>query len=145
MQDQADDADALAILRADERWIEAFNAGDVETLAALYDPAAIVMPPERAELRGRAEIRAWLADFFADNAARQSLVNDEVVVAGDWAFLRGHFRIEITARDGREESWRGKHLVIWKRQPDGSWKAARDIWNMGPGAPAVDSTAPGRV
>ena len=130
MRNRGIEADAQLILDADERWIEAFNAGDLESLVSLYDPEAIVMPPGRAELRGRGEIRAWLAEFFAANSAQQSLVNAEVDISGDWAFLRGHFRIEITARDGSERSRCGKHLVIWKRRPDGSWNAARDIWNM---------------
>ena len=71
-----------------------------------------------------------MVTFFETYSARQTLVNDEVVVAGDWAWMRGHFTTELTPRSGeptRRES--GKHLVIWRRDPDGAWRAARDIWN----------------
>ena len=80
MDERENELERQAILRTDERWIVAFNAGDIETLVALYDADAIVMPPGRTELRGRAEIRSWFVGFFAENSARQTLVNDEVVV-----------------------------------------------------------------
>ncbi|MBZ5599764.1 MAG: hypothetical protein LAN83_15745 [Acidobacteriia bacterium] len=34
--------------------------------------------------------------------------------------------------DGKEVVFRGKNLIVWKRQSDGSWKILRDIWNVSP-------------
>ena len=126
----ASDDDVRAVIEADERWIEAFNAADVETLVSLYTNDVIVMPPGEASFQGRDRVRAWMRTFFARHTARQTLVNDEVMVAGEWAWMRGHFTTELTPRSGgptRTES--GKHLVIWRRESDGQWRAARDIWN----------------
>jgi len=128
-----DAAQARAILAADERWIEAFNRADVDALVALYAPDVVVMPPDRPDLHGRAAVADWLREFFAEQRATQTLVNDEVVVAGDWAFLRGHFELTIAAREGgRPARVRGKHLVVWRRDSGGAWLAARDLWNLGP-------------
>ena len=125
-----DPEEARRVLDADERWVDAFNRSDVDGLVAIYAADVIVMPPDRPDLVGRPAVREWIAAFFRENAARQKLVTEEVAAYGDWAWLRGHFEIEATLRSTGETSrTTGKHLVIWCRQPDGSWLAARDIWN----------------
>jgi len=125
------EAEALRIEEIDRAWIAAFNAGDVDAVVSLYTDDVVVMPPGEPSLRGRDAVRRWMAAFFERHTARQGLVNDEVVVAGEWAWMRGHFDLAVTARDGSgERRHRGKHLVIWRRQEDGGWRAARDIWNL---------------
>jgi uncharacterized protein (TIGR02246 family) len=125
------EAEARRIEEIDRRWIAAFNAGDVETVVSLYTDDVIVMPPGEPTLHGRGAVRRWLEAFFEGHTARQSLVNDEVVVAGEWAWMRGHFTLAIEPRDGSgERRHQGKHLVIWRRQESGGWRAARDIWNL---------------
>jgi len=38
----------------------------------------------------------------------------------------------VTPKAGGESiQLEGKYLVVFQKQPDGSWKAARDIWNEG--------------
>ncbi|MDX1387933.1 MAG: SgcJ/EcaC family oxidoreductase [Acidobacteriota bacterium] len=119
-----------AVLEADERWIEAFNRGDVDTIASLYTEDVVVMPPGAPGFEGRDRVREWMAELFERHVVHQRLLNDEVVVTGDWAWMRGHFTTEITPRaGGATVTEQGKHLVIWRREPDGAWRAARDIWN----------------
>jgi uncharacterized protein (TIGR02246 family) len=131
MRDVEPDIDSRVILETDHRWLEAFNRADVETLTAIYDPDVVVMPPGEPSLEGREAVRAWLEAFFKGHTARQTLVHDEIVVAGAWAFLRGRFDLTVAPRDGGEPSHQhGKHLVIWRRDPRGRWLAARDIWNL---------------
>jgi uncharacterized protein (TIGR02246 family) len=125
------DTEAQRIEAIDREWIAAFNAGDVDTVVSLYTEDVVVMPPGEPALHGRSAVISWLQTFFEHHTARQSLVNDEVVVAGEWAWMRGHFDLAIVPRDGSgERRHRGKHLVIWRRRRDGGWKAARDIWNL---------------
>ena len=40
--------------------------------------------------------------------------------------------------DGEAMEERGKIIVIYQRQPDGSWKIAREIWNRNHSVPKVD-------
>lgn len=122
---------ARLVVEADERWIAAFNSGDVETLVSIYAPDVVLMPPDRPNVLGREAVAEWFREFFRDNSARQSLVNEEAFAAGDWAWLRGRFELETTARaTGRTTTVTGKHLVIWRRDGGGAWLATRDIWNL---------------
>jgi len=125
------EAEARAIEEVDRRWIAAFNARDVDAIVSLYSENVVVMPPGEPSLHGRDAVRQWLESFFEGHTAHQELVNDEVVVAGPWAWMRGHFTLVIEQRDAPGEIRRqGKHLVIWRRGDDGGWLAARDIWNL---------------
>jgi ketosteroid isomerase-like protein len=58
------------------------------------------------------------------------LTSTEVQVVGPWAFDRGAYRWRGIPRAGGEPiEDHGKYLVILQRQPDGSWKVARDMDN----------------
>jgi ketosteroid isomerase-like protein len=35
----------------------------------------------------------------------------------------------VQPRGGREIKDKGKFVVVWKRQADGSWKIVRDVYN----------------
>ncbi len=72
--------DLRALVEADERWVHAFNAGDVDTLVSLYTYDVVIMPPSEPSIHGRDAARAWMVAFFERNTARQDLVNEEVIV-----------------------------------------------------------------
>jgi ketosteroid isomerase-like protein len=128
---EGDVREARRVVEADESWLAAFNRGDVEALVAIYDPDVVVMPPDRADLHGRAAVAAWLAEVFRESAARQVILHDEVGVEGRTAFLRGRFELELTTRaSGEVTRLRGKHLVLWRRDTGGAWLAYRDLWSV---------------
>jgi uncharacterized protein (TIGR02246 family) len=120
----------LAIEAAEERYLAAFNRADVDELAAIYAEEAMLLPDGEPVVAGRPAIRGWLQTQLARFEARQTLANDEVVGFGDWAWLHGHWTLELTPRaGGPTRKICGKHLVIWRREADGRWLAWRDIWN----------------
>ena len=50
--------------------------------------------------------------------------------SGDQAVARGTYAATVTPKDGSEEIFiDGKYMTLLKRQPDGSWKIFRDIYN----------------
>lgn len=62
----------------------------------------------------------------------QETLVDELVVSGDVAYVRvsfdGYLRPKVDDGSPPLRSV-SRHLWILKRQPDGRWKIARDIWN----------------
>jgi len=117
-------------------WAEAYNAGDVERIVALYADDAVVMPPDAPATRGPAAIRAWLAqDIATSRKAGVKLRIDpgEGGSSGDLGWHSGTF----TVLDGGGKTLvTGKYVETWQRR-NGEWRLLRDIWNNdAPTAPA---------
>lgn len=68
-----------------EAWLEAFNRGDVEALAAMYDADAINHQVANDPVIGRAAIRAMFAEGFAQ--AEMVCIPENIFEDGDWAIL----------------------------------------------------------
>jgi ketosteroid isomerase-like protein len=66
----------------------------------------------------------------AVTATAVSIEADETIVSGDWAFTRGVFGATFQSKAGGPAvPQANKYILIWRRQADGSWRIARDIWN----------------
>ena len=131
------EADVAAVDQVRQQYSIAYNAGDVAALAALYTDDAVLLPPNEVTLTGKDAIRSMYEVTFNQFTGEHSTTSQEIEVAGDWAFGQGAFRVTFTPKDGGEPvDQEGKYIVICQRQPDGSWKIARLIWNnsIPPGA-----------
>jgi uncharacterized protein (TIGR02246 family) len=108
-------------------WETAFNAGDAAAVAEVYAEDATLMPDGRDIVTGRDAIRQFWSGAMAE--APEGVVADletlEVRGAGNLAYEIGRY----TDRAGDEVVERGKYLVVWKQQADGTWKIVADIWN----------------
>jgi ketosteroid isomerase-like protein len=66
-------------------WVDAFNRGDVDALAALYAEDAVNHQVVEAPLVGRAAIRAMFAREFA--LADMTCIVENLFEDGEWAML----------------------------------------------------------
>jgi uncharacterized protein (TIGR02246 family) len=107
---------------AHRRFQEAFNAGDLEGLMALYEPDAVLVPQPGAEpVRGAQAIRAALAGFLALKG-RLELGTRHVLRHGDIALLRSAWRLKGTGPDGKPVEMAHGSAEVVRRQADGSWR-----------------------
>lgn len=122
-------ADRAAIDKLRAAFMENYSAGDVKRLVATYTDDAVLMPGAQQAAVGKQAIQELLAAQFEMVSVQLALTSAEVVSMGDgWAFDRGTYRSTVRFRQsGAEKSDEGNYLVLWRRQPDGSWKIARDI------------------
>jgi len=96
--------------------------------AALYTESATFMPPNGGIVEGRAAIRAWFEAF--PPMAEFSLTPIEVDGRGDLAYERGTYALTIAAATSKPAmSDHGKYVLIKRRQPNGTWLIAVDIFN----------------
>jgi len=123
--------DADAVERQWRRVTATFEEGNVDAFMTLTTQDVVLMPPGASTLSGREAVQALMADFFGTYAIElQSVSLEEIVVAGDWAFVRDTYVSNLTPRSGGETvRARGKNVWILRRQADGSWKVARNMWN----------------
>lgn len=122
--------DLKAIDRVRETHIRSLNTDDAATWAKLFTEDGVQMPPNASPNVGSQAILAWSQGFLSMFSAEFALDVHEIQVFGNWAFERGTYHISLTpkAGDGPFKDV-GKYITLYQRQPDGSWKVARDIWN----------------
>jgi uncharacterized protein (TIGR02246 family) len=132
-----DTADDEAALKAATRtWLEAYNAGDVEKIVALYAEDAVLMPPHAPVANGHAAIRAFLtADTAGAKAAGIKLVpgTSTAGVAGDTGWESGTYTVTNasgTTVDG------GSYLSV-SHKSNGKWLYYRDTYNSDRPLPAA--------
>lgn len=125
---RADDEAAIRALR--DAFLDSQQTGDAERNAQFYADDAIVMPPGAPSNTGIGAIRTALVGVFDvyEWSAREPI--EEVQVLGDWAFTRTTWTAIRTDKDTRTAvELSGKAVHIYRRQSDGTWKIAIDIFN----------------
>jgi uncharacterized protein (TIGR02246 family) len=126
----AQDLSVEAIAAASLAWDQAYAAGDATRLAECYDEDAVSMPPGMPALTTRSAIAADFTAFFSSNRATHRTLDADRRVSGDFAIERARYEASISPRDGGATiKEAGKHIVVYRRQADGSWKVFWEIWN----------------
>ena len=123
-------ADVLAINEVREREMELVGTGDIGRLLAVYASDVVMMPPNEPAVLGQDGMRKWGEAMFAQVTMSGRYTSSQVSVSGDWAVDRYAGVLTTTPKAGgssTEEKIKGVHIM--KRQPDGTWLIAQDIWN----------------
>ena len=120
---------AFALDDASEAFSDAWEAGDIDRLAAAYTEDAVLHPPAGGVLTTPEDIRALWAPLGNQSrighslrpTLRQNLGGGEVLEMGRWHTVRsddsGTFVSELS----------GCYTVIW-RNDEGRWRMRYDSW-----------------
>jgi uncharacterized protein (TIGR02246 family) len=131
-------ADIQAIDALRVKYMDAYRSEDVTALVELFTADALRMPPNEPMLRGSEKLRDDFADTFEHESFNVTITTDELEFAGDWAYTRGTYSAEIKDKASEEVTQdNGKWVNILKREPDGTWKIHRNIWNSDHPLPEV--------
>lgn len=123
-------------------WNEAYNAGEVDKLVALYTDDTVVMPPNAPALSGHEALKAYLTKDVAASRAAGLVAKDgtsTVGVSGDLAWHAGSSSV-VDASGKTVET--GSYVEVWRRT-NGQWLMVRDIWNDDAPPAAAASSTPG--
>ena len=128
-------AEETALKAVTAAWLDAYNAGDVEKIVAMYAEDGVLMPPHAPVASGRAAIRAYLtADTAGAKAAGVKIVPGAATagVAGDTGWESGSYTI-ANASGATVDS--GSYLSV-SRKLNGKWLYVRDTYNSDRPLPA---------
>jgi uncharacterized protein (TIGR02246 family) len=137
----ADSAKDMAALQAaDQDWAKAYNAGNADAVASLYDEQAVLLPPGAPAVNGRAAIKA----FFVKDTAESQKAGVAITlgpkpaggVSGNTGWQSGTYVVKDKAGKVVET---GKYLSVSVKK-GGKWLYVRDTWNAD-GAPAPAESA----
>ena len=127
----AERPDLAAIERAaHEGYVTAINSNDVATLLADLTDDVVFQAPGTPEIRGKAAVGAWLAEYFGAYRVKWEKTSFGFTVSGDWAFERYTYKSTDTDRKtGATTTDTGKGINIFRRGTDGRWRVAIDGWS----------------
>jgi len=112
-----------------KRFAEAYNRGDVAAAVEFYTKDAKFLHPNTEIISGRQAIREFFETGRALGLREINFTSVEIGYDRNLAYERGVINMDIAPEGGQAMIDRGKYLVVMKRQVDGSWKVAVDIWN----------------
>ena len=118
--------DKATIQSLNDKFAQAFNAGDAAGVAALYTDEAVILPPGAEMMKGRSAIQAFWKGA-AEQLGNGKLPTVDVKPLGsDRALEIGSFTFRTKASQPQEIT--GKYVVVWEKV-GADWKLATDIWN----------------
>jgi uncharacterized protein (TIGR02246 family) len=117
-----------AIRKASADSVMAAQAKDLDKTLSYYAPNA-VMFGVGAPVQGIEGIRKVWQQLLATPNVQMKLttISVEVARSADLGWEYGSFEATSTDPKGKVVVQKGKYVVIWKLQPDGSWKIAADL------------------
>jgi ketosteroid isomerase-like protein len=133
-------ADEKAVRDADAEWSKVAGAKDLDKTVSFYADDAMVLPPNEPMVTSKTGIRnLWkgFLDSLTDISWKTTHV--EMAKSGDMGYLIGTYA--MTMKDGTKDT--GKYCEVWKKQADGKWKVAADMFSSDLPATPATSPAPG--
>jgi uncharacterized protein (TIGR02246 family) len=122
--------DRAAIAHVTAQLLAAVNAADVEESLTVWADDGVMMPPHHPPVDGAKAIRDHFRRVFSRARVTFTFTSSQIEVAGDIAIERVTYVVRIQPVGAASETDdAGKGVHVYRRQPDGSWKLALDIWN----------------
>lgn len=128
---QGNDDMARSLLVADAAWLEAYQANDPARAAAFYDSDGAMLAPNRPLLSGKKAIAEFIAKSFElqEYHIHWHANQAEAARSGELGYTSGVYEMSFRQTSGKLFFDKGKYLMIWKRQADGTWKVLFDMSN----------------
>jgi len=118
------------LLALDREW--AGSTKDMGKFMSFYAADASVYPPGMPVVTGGGPIHEALMQMMSapDFALAIAPAKSDVGAAGDVGYTTGTYQ---STMNGATE--KGKYVAVWKKQADGQWKVAEDIFNADTSGP----------
>jgi uncharacterized protein (TIGR02246 family) len=121
-------ADIAKINEVSQMFVKGMLAKNWSAVAALYVDDAVLNPPHQPAVNRRTAINAWFEKFPPLTAF--TLNNVQVEGRDDLAYVLGTYTMTIVPPGGPGPiNDSGKYVEVRRRQADGRWLIAVDIFN----------------
>ena len=118
------------LLQRDAEWAAIASAGqDVEAILSYWTDDAIVFAPGMQPISGKAALREYVTSSLNIPGFKISWKSTDVRLSGDLAYMLGNNSVTLNGPDGVPVTIQGRAVTIWRRDSDGEWRCAIDIWN----------------
>jgi len=120
-----------AIRAADAAWLKAYQAKDVEKAAAFFGERGSMLVPNNPILTGKDAVAKFIARSFAtpDYKITWRPNKADVARSGELGYTSGTYKLNFRDSSGNAIADKGKYLMVWKKQANGTWKVLFDMSN----------------
>jgi ketosteroid isomerase-like protein len=123
-------ADQIAIREIDAQWSKAAGARDLDGTVSYYSDDASVLSPNAPIASDKKSVRAIWAELLVPELSVSWQVSKvDVARSGDLGYAVGTYQITPTDPQSKIPADHGKMVEVFKKQSDGKWKCAADIFN----------------
>ena len=110
------------LMKLDREW--ASHVKEPDRFLSYYAADAMVYPPGMPLVTGSAKIRETWMGMSSTPGFALTFSPTKALAAGDLGYTTGTYSMTM---GGTTEA--GKYVSVWKKQADGQWKVAEDIFN----------------
>jgi ketosteroid isomerase-like protein len=129
-QEASREADVEALRQRDLAWSAVQQTEGLDGVMQFYLDDAILLPSNAPMAIGKEAIRKASAAIDSPGfSVTWKPWKVEVAKAGDIGYVIGHFKGNILDPAGKPVPVKGKYVEIWKKQADGVWKVAVDMFS----------------
>jgi len=126
------EANRKALLDADSAFSRlSEEKGAAQAFYQFLAPEATYLPMGGPPIKGREAIRIHLS-AGTNGVLKWKPAEADVARSGDSGYTWGNYEFQSTGPDGQAQTNYGKYITVWRKQPDGSWKAVLDGSNLSP-------------
>lgn len=112
------------------KFISAYNAADLQGVMACYADD-LIKTRQGAPTENKSQTAARLHMTMAQFTGHLSVTNEEIVVVGEIAYVRGSLTVTLIPHAaGEQRKLTRRFLEIWQKRA-GKWQVSRTMDNMG--------------
>ena len=120
------------LLKRDAEWSAAASQGkNIDLILSFWTDDAVVMPPGFPAVVGKDELRQYIERSLQIPGFKISWKSSDVKFSpdGNLAYMFSQNEVSMNGVDGKPFTTKGRAVTIWRRESDGEWRCAVDIWN----------------
>jgi ketosteroid isomerase-like protein len=123
----------VTLAKIREAWVQDLRTKQLEPMLKFYAPDAVFLQPTGERITGSAALRSLFQSIMATFNSDLTLHSQNLETSGDLAYDSGDFEETLTTiATGAKISSKGSYVIIFKRQPRGSWKIVQQVWTGTP-------------
>jgi ketosteroid isomerase-like protein len=123
------------LLDRDAEWAAISASGrDIERILSFWTDDARVFAPGLPPFSGKAALRSYVEGALAIPGFHITWTTSAADLSpdGQMAYLVSTNTVTLPGPEGQPVSTNGRAVTVWRRESDGNWRCAVDIWNDGP-------------
>ena len=120
------------LLKRDAEWAKLGSSShDIDRILSYWTDDARVYPPDMPVVSGKAALRGYVGGALAIPGFHITWTTSDAILSpdGQLAYLLSTNTVTLPTAAGELVTTPGRAVTVWRKEPDGEWRCAVDIWN----------------